>query len=724
MHLDLTLPALGCAVLHSLWELAALGLLAWVVLRVTAGRSARLRYGLALGFLGLMLLAPALTLIHFSLDRISAQTLVWVSPQIQTPSAAPEPADAFTLVPGAGAVPGAHPWIGSFSSWSGRLWLLGCLFMSLRLLLTWVRERSLFHRDLAPVEDAWVLRLRECCIRLKLKRTVQLRISSRASSPMTWGWLKPIVLLPAASLLHLGPAALEAILLHELAHVRRLDYLAGLLQSIAEVLLFYHPALWWLSCQIRELRELCCDDMVMELLGDPLPYAEGLASLERLRRQELPRLVQASQQGNLMFRITRMLSPDSIRPLKLNVLAIPLAVGLAGGLLLASSRGTQTSTTTSQSVVFSYSTGAVKALRIEGYDIALAKAVAAPMDERSQASHDAWVKAWEDSRSTIVEWTIAQLRLRLEALRRGETPKAATFEAPPNDMNGMPKEMPCIAIEMTSAKPGEHPPLQIQHLFAIHPPVEGRPGAVTLHLSTLEASGPVTPERESSILQEALELMQSTRGDRYSWTDSVTTREQPAPPPVVQLPVPATGTHFLISTGEGRSLRLVGFENLVPKGEFEADRFESQLKDCWSWARARIRERVKALQSGDAKPLIAFSELPLSFSGTPKDAINYTSGDMTALTHGQPGQLFSIHRACGGQRVSMSFRLPSLEAFKGRMPTKDEELGMLQEALALLEKQERGEIGENVAAVSGTDAPPKKTPLEGSGSIVVVAPKQ
>ena len=92
--------------------------------------------------------------------------------------------------------------------------------------------------------------------------------------PTVIGWLRPVVLMPASALSGMGPQQLEAILAHELAHIRRHDYLVNLLQTVVETLLFYHPAVWWLSGRIRVERENCCDDLAVSLCGDPYAYAE------------------------------------------------------------------------------------------------------------------------------------------------------------------------------------------------------------------------------------------------------------------------------------------------------------------------------------------------------------------------------------------------------------------------------------------------------------------
>ena len=101
--------------------------------------------------------------------------------------------------------------------------------------------------------------------------------------PTVVGWLRPAVILPVAALANLSPAQVEAVLAHELAHIRRHDYLVNLFQTLAETLLFYHPAVWWLSARIRTEREHCCDDVAVAVSGDAVGYARALAELEAWR---------------------------------------------------------------------------------------------------------------------------------------------------------------------------------------------------------------------------------------------------------------------------------------------------------------------------------------------------------------------------------------------------------------------------------------------------------
>jgi hypothetical protein len=129
--------------------------------------------------------------------------------------------------------------------------------------------------------------------------------------PTVIGWLRPVILLPASTLTGLSAAQIEALLAHELAHIRRYDYLINLLQTAVETLLFYHPAVWWISRQIREEREHCCDDLAVAACGNVLIYARALAELERLR-VAAPRFAVAATGGPLVRRIQRLIGRPAL----------------------------------------------------------------------------------------------------------------------------------------------------------------------------------------------------------------------------------------------------------------------------------------------------------------------------------------------------------------------------------------------------------------------------
>ena len=216
-------------------------------------------------------------------------------------------------------------------------WLAGAVVFWVRLAGGWVaaaRMRSTLVRR-APPE--WQEILRKLGARIGLSRPVRLLVSALVEAPAVVGWLRPVVLVPVGALGGLPAGQLEALLLHELAHIRRHDYLVNLLQSVAEALLFYHPAVWWVSGHIRAERELCCDDAAVSVSGDALTYARALAQLESYRPAHLSRAV-AANGGSLAGRIARLLgqSRPAVRTglgpgvLAVAILLMAAAYGLFG----------------------------------------------------------------------------------------------------------------------------------------------------------------------------------------------------------------------------------------------------------------------------------------------------------------------------------------------------------------------------------------------------------
>ena len=139
-------------------------------------------------------------------------------------------------------------------------WLLGIALMALRFMGSCYVLHRLRRVGVSPVPAQWQTRMNTLSSQLGISRKVVLSFSEIIQEPLTLGHFKPIILIPVAMLGQMSPDQVEALLLHELAHIRRYDFLVNLLQSWVEILFFFHPAIWWISAQIRDAREACCDD--------------------------------------------------------------------------------------------------------------------------------------------------------------------------------------------------------------------------------------------------------------------------------------------------------------------------------------------------------------------------------------------------------------------------------------------------------------------------------
>ncbi len=156
-------------------------------------------------------------------------------------------------------------------------WLLGIGIFTLRLLMGFAYTRRLKKRNLLPFEERWVRKLEELTAVLRVTRKIKAYKSPHTTTPLTLGFLKPIILFPIKMLSDLSDKEAKAIIAHELAHIVRNDYLFNIIQSVIEILFFYHPAVWGISAHIRAEREHACDDIAINITGDKLSYAQALA---------------------------------------------------------------------------------------------------------------------------------------------------------------------------------------------------------------------------------------------------------------------------------------------------------------------------------------------------------------------------------------------------------------------------------------------------------------
>jgi beta-lactamase regulating signal transducer with metallopeptidase domain len=315
--------SLGWALVHFIWQGAAVAILYAGVAALLRRRAANVRYMVACAALALMVALPIVTSFVIGASSPPAATDIFISKR----AVAAEPVSATTTTPmlsndqarvvsgeaqGASASPAlswklwAQERFTSSLPWLVAVWFAGVLFLSLRFIGGLVITQRLKRRETSLLVEQWQETLSSLCRRLRVSRPVRLCESVLVEVPTVIGWLRPIILVPASALTGLSAEQLEALLAHELAHIRRYDYLINLLQTAIETLLFYHPAVWWLSSQIRQEREHCCDDLAVATCGDVLTYARALAELEHMRSLA-PQLAVAANGGMLRHRIQRLI---------------------------------------------------------------------------------------------------------------------------------------------------------------------------------------------------------------------------------------------------------------------------------------------------------------------------------------------------------------------------------------------------------------------------------
>ncbi len=333
----ITLVHFQAALLHTLWQGACIAVAVYALLRqVPAGR-ANLRYGLCVaGLLGVVVAGLLTVCLLEYADGPPESTFANGVPVADATS----PSAAVVAPP---ARPLLHPPVATaFSPSPHRLlvcWLAGVLLMGLRVLRL-MRGAQRLRRQCQTVTDPRLLALLdELKAALGLSRRVVLRIGDELASPVAMGLLWPAVLLPAAMATGLPPEQLRAVIAHELAHIRRYDYLVNFVQLVIEALLYFNPFVWWLSRQVRIEREACCDALAARMAGGGPAYAEALTRVARhafaqgavsMAAQSLG----AGRGSGLLDRLRRLLLPGYRPMLRLRWYSVAAGMLITSALLL------------------------------------------------------------------------------------------------------------------------------------------------------------------------------------------------------------------------------------------------------------------------------------------------------------------------------------------------------------------------------------------------------
>jgi len=290
------LRTLAWTLLHFIWQGAAVAALFAVA--VAACRSAAARYAWAVGALAWMMASPVVTFVW--LEREAIPAVHSGAPRVGsgTRHAAVRAASATPAAVSPSAQPVAMLWL-------VELWFLGVLILSLRTAGGLLLIERMRRKETKPIGQE----LHEKCMalqrRMGLDRVIRYCECHRLDAPAVLGWFRPAVLLPMRALTGMDEQQIEAVIAHELAHIRRLDCFVNLFQIAVETLLFYHPAVWWVSERVRAERENCCDDEAISICGDAVVYARALTLMEEWRAA--PALLMAANRSPLAERVVRLL---------------------------------------------------------------------------------------------------------------------------------------------------------------------------------------------------------------------------------------------------------------------------------------------------------------------------------------------------------------------------------------------------------------------------------
>jgi beta-lactamase regulating signal transducer with metallopeptidase domain len=317
------IEAVGWTLIHSLWQGALITLVVAAILKLVPSRSSQLNYA-AYGVALIVALVSAS--VTFGSKLLRTDRLTGTPPSAFVP-------DHVAAVPAVEEISSIHRSALQLSIHDALpavvgVWFLGVGLMIGRLFLasSWLHR---IRKTALPWQDEdWQSKFKDWQEALGLRRAVKLCTTTLSEVPAVIGHFKPIVLLPVAILTQLTPQQLEAVILHELMHVRRNDYLVNLLQVACETLFFFNPAIWWLSRSIRSEREHCCDELVAAYNQDKVGYAKALVRLEELRLGSAGAIALSATGSSLKRRITRLLSPERTH------FSLPAWHGVAGTFLL------------------------------------------------------------------------------------------------------------------------------------------------------------------------------------------------------------------------------------------------------------------------------------------------------------------------------------------------------------------------------------------------------
>jgi beta-lactamase regulating signal transducer with metallopeptidase domain len=322
------LPAqrIGWVLMQSIWQDAIVAATLALLLFLLRARSARLRYFICCTALIMLIVWP-----------LASTAWAWAPPSPN--SSVIPPHEPFSLLPA--ELPSEQlsptletstrplPTLPRLLAVATYLWVIGVALMSLWNVVGWTNVRRLRSR-LMPASPQLQETVARLAAQMKVPRKTVVRICSDVLAPSVIGCLRPIVLVPTSALTELSASQLEALLLHELAHIQRHDYLINLLQVAIESVLFYHPAAWWVSSQIRRERENCCDDLAARHCPSRVEYARALTAMEEVRRGAFPTFVLgAAGNGDLLRRVERLVGRSaSSKPRR----SSPLAAGACAAL--------------------------------------------------------------------------------------------------------------------------------------------------------------------------------------------------------------------------------------------------------------------------------------------------------------------------------------------------------------------------------------------------------
>lgn len=332
-----SMEMVGWTLIHSIWQGLLIGAMLWVALRFIPKSAASARYLTATFSLALMIAVTIVTAVYesgtFNQGNYASATELplFLASEFQTSVSGADES----------ALSAATQWLNNVMNLIVAGWVVGILLFSLRLAMGLVYVQHL-RLTAQPVDQKFHLMVKQLAAGMGIRKIIDIGSSCKLQAPVVVGYFKPIILFPIGMLAGLSTQQVESILLHELSHVKRHDYLVNIIQSITEVVLFFNPFVWHISTTIRMEREHCCDDLAVARTNDPIGYAGTLLQLEEIRMHGFaPALSIHSNKSQLHQRIQRIME-KSVNSRNEKSKTWPLAALVVIGLVSASWMSYQT----------------------------------------------------------------------------------------------------------------------------------------------------------------------------------------------------------------------------------------------------------------------------------------------------------------------------------------------------------------------------------------------
>ncbi|MEO5890612.1 MAG: M56 family metallopeptidase [Ferruginibacter sp.] len=299
--------ALSWTLIHSLWQGMVLAMLAGSIIFFTKTAKPALRYNLLTGALLIFIAVAAVTF---------CRQIIKEAPVVKVLEELPATVNVLQPVTGPLVAKGNLPLVtqainlfNDNAGWIVLLWVAMIAFRCIQLTAGLYGVHQLKRKQIFSPGEYWVDRKNDLCRELQINRRVLLLQSGIIKMPAVIGYLKPVILFPAGMLTSLPVEEVEAILIHELAHIRRQDFLVNMLQHITEIVFFFNPAVKWVSSLIRQERENCCDDIAIDQTADKRNYINALIAFQGLDMRLVPPLANAfaTEKNHLMNRVKRII---------------------------------------------------------------------------------------------------------------------------------------------------------------------------------------------------------------------------------------------------------------------------------------------------------------------------------------------------------------------------------------------------------------------------------